>query len=214
MSGQLRVAAPSDERAAHTHVVIDLDNATQLRFVDPRTFGEMFVDPVDAGGRPRALRTLGPDAVNDRLTKVAFHAALTAGRRTSTVKAALLDQNTLAGVGNLYADEVLFAARIHPARLAPTISVDDAARLQRELRRILNAAIKARGSSFKDEGYVDAYGQPGEFALRHQVYGQAGQPCPRCGTSIEKAVVAQRGTHFCPRCQDVSPMRERAHRSR
>jgi formamidopyrimidine-DNA glycosylase len=214
MSGQLRVALPGDEVVNHTHVVIDLDNASQLRFVDPRTFGEMFVDPLDDDGRPLALRALGPDAVNDKLTAAAFHAALHGGRTTSTVKAALLDQNALAGVGNLYADEALFAARVHPRRLAASVSLEEAKAIRKELRRILTAAIKARGSSFKDEGYVDAYGNPGGFALRHKVYARDGQPCPRCATPIEKTVVAQRGTHFCPSCQEVRGMRERAQGAR
>ncbi|MBA2609723.1 MAG: bifunctional DNA-formamidopyrimidine glycosylase/DNA-(apurinic or apyrimidinic site) lyase [Actinobacteria bacterium] len=201
MSGQLRVASPRDDLAKHTHVVIDLDNESQLRFLDPRTFGEMFVDEVDAGRRPLALRGLGPDAVNDKLSASAFHQMILGGRTTSTVKAALLDQTTLAGVGNLYADEALFAAGVHPKRLAASIMGAEAAAILKALRRILLAAIKARGSSFPDEGYVDAYGKPGGFALRHQVYGRAGQACPRCGNAIEKTVVAQRGTHFCRRCQ-------------
>lgn len=201
MSGQLRVARPADEMAKHTHVVIDLDNGSQLRFVDPRTFGEMFVDNLDGDGRPLALRALGPDAINDNVTPGAFHALLLGARTTSTVKAALLDQNALAGVGNLYADEALFAALVHPGRRAASITRAEAAAIRTELRRILAAAIKARGSSFQDEGYVDAYGNPGGFALRHKVYGRGGQACPRCGTAIEKTVVAQRGTHFCPSCQ-------------
>ena len=208
MSGQLRVAKPRDELVKHTHVVIDLDNGTQLRFVDPRTFGEMFVDPLDEHRRPRALRALGPDAVNDKLSAAAFHSVLLGGRTTSTVKAALLDQNALAGVGNLYADEALFAARVHPRRLAPSITLEEATAIRKELRRILTAAIKARGSSFNDEGYVDAYGNPGGFALKHKVYGQPDKPCPRCGTPIQKTVVAQRGTHFCPSCQFLPTVRE------
>jgi formamidopyrimidine-DNA glycosylase len=208
MSGQLRVAQPQDELVKHTHVVIDLDNDTQLRFVDPRTFGEMFVGAVDADRRPMALRALGPDAVNDKLSVSTFHSILLGGRTTATVKAALLDQNSLAGVGNLYADEVLFAAGVHPRRLAASISLEEATLIRKELRRILTAAIKARGSSFNDEGYVDAYGNPGKFAHRHQVYGRPDTPCPRCGTPIEKAVVAQRGTHFCPSCQFLPTVRE------
>jgi len=208
MSGQLRVARPADELAKHTHVVVDFDNKTQLRFVDPRTFGEMFVDPLDEHRRPNALRFLGPDAVNDKLSAVAFHALLLGGRTTATVKAALLDQNSLAGVGNLYADEALFAARVHPKRLAASITSAEAAAIRKELRRILAAAIKARGSSFNDGGYVDAYGNPGAFAQRHKVYGRNGQACPRCGSAIEKIVVAQRGTHFCPSCQSLPTVRE------
>lgn len=201
MSGQLRIARPADQLVKHTHVVMDLDNGSQLRFVDPRTFGEMFVDRLDKDGRPHALVSLGPDAVNDTMSATAFHARLLGARTTSTVKAALLDQRALAGVGNLYADEALFAAGVHPERLAASLTVDEASSVGRELRRILAAAIKARGSSFKDQGYVDPYGKPGHFALRHKVYGRNGQPCLRCGSIIEKTVVAQRGTHFCPSCQ-------------
>ncbi len=201
MSGQLRVASPDDKLAKHTHVVIDLDDGRQLRFVDPRTFGEMFVDALDDDRRPHALRSLGPDALDAQLTALALHDRLTRGRRTSSLKAALLDQNAVAGVGNLYADEALFASRLAPTRPAPTLEVHEAAALRTAVRRIMRAAIAARGSSFSDEGYVDAYGLPGRFARKHKVYARTGEPCPRCGTPIEKAVVAQRGTHFCPTCQ-------------
>jgi formamidopyrimidine-DNA glycosylase len=200
MSGQLRVAAPDDERVKHTHVVVDLDNDTQLRFVDPRTFGELFVDPVEADGRPRSMRALGPDAVDPRLTAKRLHKQLTGGRRISPLKAALLDQNAVAGVGNIYADEALFAARLHPLRPAASLTAGEAGELRKHMVRILQAAITARGSSLSD--YVDAYGNKGDFVSRHQVYGRAGQACPRCGTPIEKRLVAQRGTHFCPTCQE------------
>ncbi len=198
MSGQLRVAAPQDERAKHTHVVIDLDNGQQLRFVDPRTFGELFVDPLEADGRPRSMRSLGPDAVDPRLTTKRFHQRLTGIR---PLKAAILDQNLVAGVGNIYADEALFAARLHPLRSASSVTAEEAGALRKHMVRILKAAITARGSSLSD--YVDAYGQKGDFVSRHKVYGRAGQPCPRCGAPIEKTVVAQRGTHFCGRCQEI-----------
>ncbi len=204
MSGQLRVARPADEMAKHTHVVVDLDDGSQLRFVDPRTFGELFVDEVDDDGRPHALRSLGPDALT-RLTDRVFHERLVGGRRTSTVKAALLDQTTVAGVGNIYADEALFAAGLAPTRLAPTVTLEDSAALRREVSRILRAAIKARGTTFDDFAYVDAFGRRGGFTP--QVYGREGLPCPRCHRPIEKTVVAQRGTHFCPSCQPLQPNR-------
>ena len=199
MSGQLRIAAPGDDRAKHTHVVFDLDNDTQLRFVDPRTFGELFVDPLDTDGRPRSMRSLGPDAVDPTLTSKLLHRQLTGGRRISPLKAALLDQNAVAGVGNIYADEALFAARLHPLRPAASLTVAEAGQLRKQMVRILQAAITARGSSLSD--YVDAYGKKGDFVSRHKVYGRAGEACPRCATPIEKRVVAQRGTHFCPSCQ-------------
>ena len=196
MSGQLRVARPDDELLKHTHVVVDFDDGSQLRFVDPRTFGELFVDRLD-GDRPVALQGLGPDAVDPRLTAARLHHQLTRGRRISTIKAALLDQRAVAGVGNIYADEALFAAGLHPKRSASTLTPDEASELRREMRRILIAAIKARGTTFSD--YVDAYGSVGRN--RPQVYGRDGQPCVRCGAPIEKTVIAQRGTHFCPNCQ-------------
>ena len=198
MSGQLRISAPDEELAKHTHVVVDLDDGMQLRFVDPRTFGELFVDELEGDGRPRALRALGPDALA-RSTDTAFHARLVGARRTSSVKASLLDQSTIAGVGNIYADEALFAAGLAPMRLAPTITWEEAKILRRHMRRILQSAIKARGSSI--DSYVDAYGRAGAYALRHKVYGREDQPCVRCGTPVQRLVVAQRGTHFCPRCQ-------------
>jgi formamidopyrimidine-DNA glycosylase len=198
MSGQLRVAQPADAMAKHTHVVVDLDDGSQLRFVDPRTFGELFVDEVLADGRPVALQGLGPDALA-RLSSKAFHERLVGGRRTSTVKAALLDQTTVAGVGNIYADEALFAAGIAPQRLAPSVTIEDATALRRQVSRILRAAIRARGTTFDDFAYVDAYGRRGGFTPK--VYGREGMACPRCHAPIEKTVVAQRGTHFCPSCQ-------------
>ncbi|MEY2469010.1 MAG: formamidopyrimidine-DNA glycosylase [Actinomycetota bacterium] len=207
MSGQLRIASRGDELIKHTHVVISLDNGEELRFVDPRTFGEMFVDKLD-DDRPVALRDLGPDAMDPRLSARALHHRLTAGRRVSTIKAALLDQRALAGVGNIYADEVLFASGLHPKRPAAFLGLDEAKVLRSQLRRILKAAISARGTSFKDEGYVDAYGQLGGYSARHKVYGRDGQPCPRCGTPIEKSVIAQRGTHFCPTCQSIREVPE------
>jgi formamidopyrimidine-DNA glycosylase len=126
---------------------------------------------------------------------------LVGGRRTSTVKAALLDQTTVAGVGNIYADEALFAAGLAPQRLAPSVSLEDAATLLRVISRILRSAIRARGTTFDDFAYVDAYGRRGGFTPK--VYGRVGLPCPRCHTPIEKTVVAQRGTHFCPSCQGL-----------
>jgi formamidopyrimidine-DNA glycosylase len=197
MSGQLRIASRRDEMAKHTHVVIDLDNGSQLRFVDPRTFGELFIDTLE-GDRPTALRSLGPDAIA-RISDAAFHARLVGGRRMSTVKAALLDQSTVAGIGNIYADEALFAARVHPLRIAPSITLDESAAIRSQVQKILRAAIKSRGTTFDDFAYVDAYGRRGRFAPK--VYGREGKPCVRCGTAVEKLVVAQRGTHVCPACQ-------------
>jgi formamidopyrimidine-DNA glycosylase len=194
MSGQLRVNQQADLLLKHTHVVVDLDDGSQLRFVDPRTFGELYLDEID-GARPRSLAHLGPDAL-ERMSAAAFHARLKGNRN---IKSVLLDQETVAGVGNIYADEALFAASIHPQRLASSISLDEASSLRKHLGQILRAAIKNRGTTFDDFAYVDAYGRRGAFTPK--VYGRAGKPCVRCKTPIEKLVVAQRGTHICPACQ-------------
>jgi formamidopyrimidine-DNA glycosylase len=197
MSGQLRIARRDDALMKHTHVVIDLDDGSQLRFVDPRTFGELYIDALD-GTRPRSLAHLGPDAIA-RISDAAFYQRLVGQRRVSNVKSALLDQTTVAGVGNIYADEALFAARVHPRRVAPSITLDEAAAIRAHLQKILRAAIKSRGTTFDDFAYVDAYGRRGAFTPK--VYGRAEKPCVRCGNPIAKLVVANRGTHVCPACQ-------------
>lgn len=198
MSGQLRIAQPSDALVKHTHVVVDLDDGSQLRFVDPRTFGELFVDELDSDGRPRSLAHLGPDAL-ERITAAAFHSLFVG---TRNVKAVLLDQRIVAGIGNIYADEALFASGLHPLRRVDSLSLTETASLRGEMTRILRLAIKSRGTTFDDFAYVDAYGRRGRFTPK--VYGRAGKRCASCSTLIEKLVVAQRGTHVCPTCQPAA----------
>jgi formamidopyrimidine-DNA glycosylase len=141
------------------------------------------------------IRGLGPEPLETG--REAF-AALFRGRRGRT-KSLLLDQRVIAGIGNIYADEALFAARIHPLTSAARLRAPDLDRLWREMRRVLRRAIAARGTSVSD--YRDAEGLEGDFQERLRVYGRAGEPCPRCGTPIRRVVVGGRGTHFCPRCQ-------------
>ena len=190
MSGQLRIASRRDELLKHTHVVVDLDDGSQLRFVDPRTFGELWTDALE-GERPLSLRHLGPDAL--------ARGTLTHLVGTRNIKSVLLDQTVVAGVGNIYADEALFASRIHPLRPAGSVGADELKTLRHELGKILRAAIKSRGTTFDDFAYVDAYGRRGGFTPK--VYGRDGQPCVGCGGPITKLVVAQRGTHVCETCQ-------------
>jgi formamidopyrimidine-DNA glycosylase len=190
MSGQLRIAAPADALLKHTHVVVDLDDGSQLRFVDPRTFGELYFDELE-GDRPRSLKHLGPDALErGTLNKLAG---------TRNIKSVLLDQTVVAGVGNIYADEALFAARLHPLRPVSSVAAGEVRTLRQELGKILRLAIKNRGTTFDDFAYVDAFGRRGAFTPK--VYGRADKPCVRCATPIQKLVVAQRGTHVCPTCQ-------------
>lgn len=184
MTGQLLVgAAPSP----HTRAIFQLDDATLL-YDDIRMFGsiEWSVEPV------RTTR-LGPDALQSSMLDSSLL------RRRSPIKAVLLNQAVFAGVGNIYADEALFRAGIHPRRRADRISPARAAALVTTIRELLAEAVEHRGSSVSD--YVDTEGRRGSFQDRHRVYDREGKPCVRCGAPIRRIVVAQRGTHYCPKCQ-------------
>lgn len=172
---------------AHTHGIFVLDEGVLL-YDDSRQFGRV------EWGAKRAER-LGPEPLE--ITTEEFRGRLR--RRKARVKTLLLNQAFLAGVGNIYADEALFAAGIHPLALSSRLSRARAEALHRAIQDILSAAIEHRGSSISD--YVDAQGKRGGFQLLHCAYGREGEPCVKCGTPIRKIVVAQRGTHFCPRCQ-------------
>ncbi|HLI15617.1 MAG TPA: bifunctional DNA-formamidopyrimidine glycosylase/DNA-(apurinic or apyrimidinic site) lyase [Acidimicrobiales bacterium] len=200
MSGQLLLVPPGAPRVAHTHVVLGLDDASELRFVDPRTFGELFVAPLDpASGLPAELRTLGPDPLADGLPTALLRRLL--ARRRTSLKAFLLDQRAVAGIGNLYADEICFAARLAPGRRTDSLSAREAARLAAAIAEVLSAAVAARGSSLRDGRYRDLGGEPGAYQDRHAVYGRAGAPCPRCARPVVRARIAGRSAHFCPACQ-------------
>lgn len=192
MTGRLLVTTPEASVAPHTHARLTLASGRELRFVDPRRFGRLeFRDLSRAQGfeAPGAEPlTIGADEF----------AALFRGRRLA-IKAALLNQTLLAGVGNIYADESLFCAGIRPRRLAGRLTRADLERLRRALRQVLEQAIGLGGSSVSD--YVDANGVRGFFQLEHRVYQRTDQPCRLCGTAIRRIVVAGRSTHYCPTCQ-------------
>ncbi len=199
MSGQLLIAASADAaRRAHTHVVLDLHDGRQLRFVDPRTFGEVFAV---APGTPRSsiggLGSLGPDAL--AVDRRAFATAVR--RRRLGLKMLIMDQRIVAGVGNIYSDEILHRARLRWDRPGSDISAVAAGRLHEALVTVLEEAIEHRGSSLADEQYVDVDGRPGAFQHLHRVHARAGQSCHRCGRPIERAKVGGRSTYFCRRCQ-------------
>ncbi len=181
MTGKLLV---SGDPGKHTHAIFTLDHGVLL-YDDPRQFGRIALAPEPP---------LGPEPLEISLED--FRARL---RRKARIKALLLNQKFLAGLGNIYADESLFAAGIHPLASAAKLSAARAARLHQAIREILSEAIALGGSSISD--YVDAQGQRGWFQVRHRAYGREGQPCVSCGTPIRKILVAQRGTHFCPKCQ-------------
>lgn len=193
MTGRLLVSAPEIPMPAHTHCVLSMASGRELRFVDPRRFGRLSLFREAASTRPFVCAGLEP-----LLTRQEEFAALFHGHRTS-IKAALLNQKLLSGVGNIYADESLFRAGIRPRRAACRLSRGELERLRRSLQQVLRKAIRMGGSSVSD--YVDASGERGLFQLEHMVYRRAGQPCRVCGTPIRRIVIAGRGTHYCPHCQ-------------
>jgi len=206
MAGQLVWCRPEEDlgptRTKHTHVVFGLDDGSELRYVDVRHFGRIYFPRGDAGDPvlSRALETfrrLGPEPREGGLDWESFRAELS--RRDARLKPLLLDQSFVAGLGNIYADECLFRAGIHPLRRACSLDDAEARRLYEAMRRVLGEAIERRGTSVRD--YVDGEGRRGEFAELLQAYGRTGEPCPRCGTRIERILVGGRGTHFCPKCQ-------------
>jgi formamidopyrimidine-DNA glycosylase len=174
-------------KGAHTHGVFTLDRGTLL-YDDPRQFGRI-------EWSPQRIDRLGPEPLEISLQE--FVARLRS--RKTRVKPLLMNQSFLAGLGNIYVDEALFAAGIHPLAIASRVSEPRAAKLHQAIREILTAAIEHRGSSISD--YVDAEGKRGEFQDLHRAYGREGEPCLKCGAAIVKIVVGQRGTHYCPKCQ-------------
>ncbi len=197
MTGRLHVAAAEVEADPHTHLLLDLDDGRRLHFRDPRKFGRVWL--TDA---PEAvLARLGPEPDDPALTPEALVARL-AGRR-APIKALLLDQSLWAGVGNIYADEALFAAGIDPRRAAGTLSPDEVARLLGAVQQVLAAAILRKGSSLgsASTNYQRPDGSAGGYQEAHRVFQRTGQPCLVCGAPIERVVLAQRSSHFCPHCQ-------------
>jgi formamidopyrimidine-DNA glycosylase len=203
MSGRLLVADANTERPPHTHVVLHLegDPRQELWFIDPRTFGEMVVfDPTNVAVEVPELARMGVDPITDGLTRAQF-AALLRGRHRQ-LKALLLDQHVIAGVGNIYCDESLHLARLRHDRLSDSLTGQEITRLHRAVLSVLEAAIDAGGSTLADTQYVDIEGQGGWFQVHHRVYDRAGQRCLTCGKAdIRRVMVAGRSTCFCPRCQ-------------
>ncbi|MEY3072970.1 MAG: bifunctional DNA-formamidopyrimidine glycosylase/DNA-(apurinic or apyrimidinic site) lyase [Actinomycetota bacterium] len=201
MSGILRVLAADDPAGRpggpdpHVRVRLELDDGTALVLRDARRFGR--VDVVDPGDRTRlpTLAALGPEPLDDGFDAGAFAAALS--RTGAPVKARLLDQRLVAGVGNIYADEALWRARVHPA--ARRVGRAAALRLHAAVREVLAAAVEREGTTFRDYQLVN--GASGRYLTELDAYGRGGQPCRRCGTTLRSGTVAQRGTVHCPRCQ-------------
>lgn len=195
MSGRLTLARPDEPSSPHLRVRLGLDDGRELRFVDPRKFGRMWLlrDPA------QVLRDLGPEPLDEAFTAEVFHARL-AGRR-ARIKPLLLNQRFLAGVGNIYADEALYLAGVHPLRRACELSLEEAQRLHRSLRVVLREAIGHGGTTLA--AYRQPDGSPGGHQDFLRVFRRAEELCPRCGARVVRTVVGGRGTYFCPRCQPL-----------
>jgi formamidopyrimidine-DNA glycosylase len=190
MTGRLTVESKTAELLPHTHLILGF-TGFEVRFRDPRRFGGVFW----LGRETRADERLGPEPLVMRSTQLAKRLAKT----TRAIKNALLDQALIAGLGNIYVDESLFRAGIHPLIPADQLESDDVARLNRAIKTTLRRALRHRGSTLRD--YFDANGEAGAFQKLHAVYDREGNPCRRCRTPIERIVLGGRSTHFCPRCQ-------------
>lgn len=198
MSGRFSVNDPSDPTVAHTNVVFTTDRSEEVRMVDPRTFGFVVVyTPEEYADSPMA--SLGPDAL-DALPRTARLAEAMAGRSVA-IKTLLLDQRFLAGLGNIYADEVLHRAGVDPLRPAGSLTFDEVAAVRKPIRPVLQAGLRHGGTSLDDLAYLLPDGRAGDYLRRLRVYGREGERCRRCGGTIIRRVLASRSTHSCPDCQ-------------
>jgi formamidopyrimidine-DNA glycosylase len=193
MTGKISVCPPETPVPLHTHVFFALDDGRELRYNDVRRFGRMAL--LANGDHERVLGDLGLEPLD--VTEEDFRARMQS--HNAHIKALLLDQRVLRGIGNIYADESLWRAKIHPRRLGSKLTRDELRRLHRAVQSILREAIRLRGSSVSD--YVDLDGGRGEFQQKHRAYQHDGKKCFRCGAIIRRIIVAGRSSHFCPRCQ-------------
>jgi len=196
MSGNLRVVPAATPRLAHDHFDLVLDSGLAVRFNDPRRFGSLLYTSGEPGAHP-LLERLGPEPFS-----AAFNAdylyRITRGRRVA-IKQVLMNSQLVVGVGNIYASEALFRARLRPGRAARSLTRADAARLVRSVRAVLRQAIKEGGTTLRD--YLGADGEPGYFRQRLYVYERRGQPCRRCRSPVRAMTQGQRSTYYCPSCQ-------------
>ena len=195
MSGRLQVTPAGEPPDPYVRVLFDLDDGRQLRFQDTRKFGRVYLvdDPTEV------TAGLGPEPLAEDFDLHCFRQLL--DRRRGRLKPLLLNQKFLAGLGNIYADEALFAAGLHPLRTVDSLTPDEQMRLYEAIRTILGQAVDSRGTTLDDKGYTDVAGQAGAYQDQIAVYGRAGKPCLRCHSPIERIVIGGRSAHFCPCCQ-------------
>jgi len=195
MAGQLLIRPASARLENYIRVILHLDNGQQLRFADMRKLGRVYL----VENAETIVGTLGPEPLDDNFKLEDFARILE--RRWGRIKPLLLNQRFIAGIGNIYANEILFAAGIHPLRKADTIAPAEVEALYHAIRRVLRQAIAERGTTF-DGAYRDVQGERGRHQESLRVFRREGKPCPRCGAPIVRIVLGGRGTYFCPRCQE------------
>src|SRR6266545_482510 len=190
MSGQLLRGTKRNPLPLHTHVVIDFQQGGDLRFVDPRTFGELFVATRDELGKIKELAHVAIDPLEDTFTWPQFSEVLV--QRKAKLKPLLMDQKFVSGLGNIYSDEVLWAAGLRHERMSDALSSQEVRRLYRGMQEVLQDSIRYRGTTLDDEAYLDLYGKPGEYQNELKVYGRQGLPCRRCRTPIQTVKISGR----------------------
>lgn len=200
MTGCLLVTPPDWPQEKHTHLLFHLDDGNELRFIDPRRFGRFWLFGSGEADTVSGAHKLGPEPFDKRLT--ATYLSDTLSKRKRSIKDCLLDQSVIAGIGNIYADEILFATKIRPDRAACTLTEDDWQRLADAIPVIMAGAVEA--NAMTPEDYLAGKGQDYRNTPTFQVYGHAGEPCPRCGAALCRAVVAGRGSVYCPVCQKAA----------
>jgi len=197
MTGRFRLHANGEPRAKHTHLVLELVDGRSLRFSDARRFGQLDVVTRAKEKDHAALKDLGPDPINDGIDPVAFFAR--SRKKKAQLKAFILDQTVLAGVGNIYASEALWLSKLRPTKRAGRLTEEKATALAKAIDEVLRTSLANHGTSLRD--FVDGDGAEGSNYDYLKVYDRKGQPCPRCKTSIRRSVLQGRATYFCPTCQ-------------
>jgi formamidopyrimidine-DNA glycosylase len=199
MTGKLLYKAGLSAPEKHTTLILSFSDGNSLHFVDPRKFGTVVL--YEPANPPAGLKKLGPEPVADKKEVVLFSLKTAASRRKGPIKGLLLDQTVIAGLGNIYADETLFRAGVHPTCPAREITAQEWERIYQSIQEILTKAINHRGTTRQD--YVDGRGEPGEYQNYLNVYGRKEESCLVCGGTINYTRVAGRGTHYCPNCQPL-----------
>jgi formamidopyrimidine-DNA glycosylase len=197
MTGQLLLEPAGSPDGDYTRVILHLDDGQRLRFSDMRKFGRLIL----AKNASDVLGDLGPEPLAEDFTVERFQAML--AQRRGRIKSLLLNQRFLVGLGNIYVNEALWQARIHPLRPANSLSAGEARRLYDAIRGVLRAAIKEGGTTLENGNFRQADGEAGEFASQLEIYGREGESCTCCGAPVERITVGQRGTYFCPCCQEA-----------